>query len=207
MNAPAWDRDLAHMGPREHIHAIGMFALCFNELEIALFAFLEHYLPDNAAARVHLFASLHNQARVDLIRRLAAQEPDAEREAISFAMNCFGVCAENRNLLLHALPGGEHGDKIVVYKEAVNERGFLKRYGFSLEELRSGAKATNAVALYMFALCEHLRVCRETSARPMTGPRPRPTLPQRPPQPRKLSLSRLLEAPEGDQLPPEPSFL
>lgn len=180
-------------GTAAQLHAVGAFALYYNDLELALYGFFRRYLPQNRDARAFLYVGLHNRARVDLVRTLLSQEPIQQlRDGGEHALACFDICAENRNLLLHAMthldgPSAEH---LRVTKIGKGEKGGgrpkFSHYAFSLESIRQAALDMRTCEDYIALLL------RPDAAIDSVWP-------PKPPLPRKLSLSRLPEADESDQ--------
>ena len=195
-----WPEGITLPGSNEHLIALGAFALWYNEFEMILYTFLRsHFTGENVAAR--MFASMHNRGRVDLIKLLAAGDADAEmRDAIEHSMKCFEICAENRNLVLHALPTRrleEHVDgKLTVMKATASDPYRMYYYDFGLKELRAAAADVARSAQYAIDTVARLRF-RNLG-------RKLPPWPEKPPLPRKLSLSQRRAA-RTDDPPPPPS--
>ncbi|MFI4965809.1 MAG: hypothetical protein ACHP9T_10615 [Caulobacterales bacterium] len=171
-------------GSTAHLVALGAFALWYNEFEMILYTFLRTYFTgENVAAR--MFASMHNRGRVDLIKLLAASENEPQmRDALDHAMKCFDICAENRNLVLHALPTrrGHAPEALTVLKATTSDPYRLHYYDFTLKDLQEAASAAERSAQFAIDTVARLRFQRAGL--------PLPPWHEKPPLPRKLSLSR-----------------
>ena len=198
-SAKEWDADLDPLGTFDQIHAVGAFALYYNRLEMGLYAFFQRYVDATHEAHSYLYSTLYNRQRVDFIKVMASARETPELAAsIHKALRCFDVCAENRNLLLHALPevpASPPREGLRLLKGSKAKPGLLTSYEFSLESIRAAALAVAAVEDYIYDLMRALR--DQEALNPLTGAPP-PELPLPPPQPRKLSLSRLPEAQQAD---------
>ena len=196
--AKEWDADLDYIGSRDHVHAVGAFALYYNTLEMALYGLLQRYLKGSIEAHSYMHSSLNNRQKVDFIKLMATHREDADgADAVHHAMKCFDICAENRNLLLHAIPKLAEGvgADLVLMKETARKPGYLTTYDFSLDQIRGAAIAADETETYVFRL---MRILEERMGHNPFGETPLPALPQPPLQPRKLSLSRRDPTPEAD---------
>lgn len=197
-----WDDAVASVGSLEHLKAMGALALYYNELEQSLSIFIEHYMPGQRPASEYLFGNLTNNHRTNLIRKFLEREPDTSFcESLSYGITNFDICAENRNLLLHALPSGQVGDETVldVLKSPRGNPHVMNRYHFKLEDIRASVVGVQQTADYLTRL--YLFISRYES----DGQVVVTTLPERPLRPRKLSLSQLVEGPRIDPSPPAAS--
>lgn len=186
--------------PHDLAHAVGVFALYYNRLELAVFAFFQRYAPGGSEAQSFLFDALHNQQRREFIRAIASANDDPEdADDVHYAMRCFDICSDNRNLLMHAAPLLEDGvDALTMWKRRSAEPHTMSIYDFTLKDIRGAALSTDAAESYVLDLIRYLKAKDSFNA---LRDHP-PGRPQRPPQPRRLSLSQRRAAPEGDQ--PQP---
>lgn len=182
--------------PRDHAHAVGVLALYYNRLELGVFAFFQRYAPGGNEAQSVLFQSLHNQQRRDFIRAIAAARETPEDAAdVSYAMRCFDICSENRNLIMHAAPMlDEGGDALTLWKLRREEPHMMTAYDFTLEDIRGAAVAADQTELYVLALMRYLKALEFNALTELP-----PERPQRPSQPRRLSLSQRQAALTDDQ--------
>ena len=175
------------LGAREHVHAVGAFALYYNDLELTLNRLFQLYVPLGDGPRTFLFFSLNNRARVDFINRLAADDRDpAKAEAVMFATRCFDIVCENRNLLLHGVPYRTNSETLSILKAASGSKdGMFKSYQFTLAQIQGAARAAAVTSDYIMSLCE--AIDDQNTANALLPPELRPTLPDRPLQPSKLT--------------------
>ena len=185
-DSPAWDAGLMKLGPPEHIHAVGAFALYYNDLEMTLYTLFQHFVKLPADALGYLFITLNNRDRVNLVKKVAASDCDGvEIHAVEHAFKCFDICSENRNLLLHAIPTGHDANSITVAKPVTDKKGEVARYTFNLDQIREAAISAAKIADYVVALERSLIERAKMNPLTVGG---RPPLPERPPLPRKLNL-------------------
>jgi hypothetical protein len=100
--------------PKSHndLIAIGAIALEYGQLEGALqnlFSAATRMQPQHLSS---LFHRIPNNTRRDVLAELAnSTELTKELKAqIKYFLECFMVCAENRNDIMHASAGGEYHD-------------------------------------------------------------------------------------------------
>ena len=185
MNEPSWDQHFSYIASDDHAHALGRFALAFNLLEMMLSLFFRHYLAESEKLSNHLFGSLNNRQRVDIIKICANETGKrSEIELVEYALKCFDLCSENRNLLLHATPFIQENDgNLIVGKRSDQEKGFIKSYAFDVDTIRCAALDTYCVYQFVLSVTRYLE-------QPISSGNELSVLPERPPQPRKLSLHR-----------------
>lgn len=123
-------------------------------------------------------------------------EGSGDRESDLYSLRCYDICTENRNNIAHAQYERRRDDKHLFYKED-SEPGYLGWYfALSVAELEELSDAIQQTDLYVTL------VWKEASrSRTSIGRQP---LPDRPPQPRKLSWFSRIEAPEGEQATAKP---
>ncbi|WP_332653205.1 hypothetical protein [Brevundimonas sp.] len=161
-----------------------------NELASSLFVFFHHYLHVPNSIRSLLFDTLNNKGRVDLLRRLAEDSAPDDVEAMAYALKCFNICTENRNIIAHSrylglLNDGRHSFR----KEPTAVTPTTWDFALTAEELSKTARDIETLYWHSIFLWGSIRSRGEADERP---------LPERPPQPRKLSLFRLEEDPVAD---------
>jgi len=89
-----------------HVHAFGMIALSAAMMEEALTLLLAQLLRMDRTIAIPLIHKLSIRERSDLLRQLtmAHKTGDARlTDYLLYAMECFEICNENRNILIHAL--------------------------------------------------------------------------------------------------------
>jgi len=114
-----WPKYLAKS--HDDLIAIGAIALEYGKLEGALQSLFSAATLMQAIHLSSLFYRLSNNARWEALHELAERtELTKELKAqIKYFVECFRVCAENRNQIMHASVGGEYHDV------RVNERGLI----------------------------------------------------------------------------------
>lgn len=179
------------VGPRKHLHALGVMALNFSFYEAALVVIFEMYLPKSVAK--FMFNSLHNQARAEAIRELIGtfeKETDVA-DHVDYLATHFSMCAQNRHTCLHARSATPFlFDKLHLEKEASNAPGRIITFQITLPDLRQMADDMSVGADYL------LKIWRYWAAREQRAGRgqyfvnqgaPIATLPEKPPKPRIVS--------------------
>lgn len=192
------------LGPSAHINAIGRFVLSYNALESVLYTFLTFYLPAPRPSQAAIFRALHNRARVDLIKSLASQQ-EKDSHGLNLVLNllrAFDITAENRNILVHACPGGVDGDgNIILRKLSGDSPADVVEYRLSLDTLNR--HADSVLALYIKAAS--LRVLLFHFAHEKPDPELGPLSSyETQPLPDKLSLLGRRPSPESGPYPPPP---
>jgi hypothetical protein len=185
--------------PHDYAHAVGVFALSYNALEMAVYGFFQRYAPGAVEAQSFLYAALHNQARRQFVISVSPHRDSiAASGAVLHAMKCFDVCSENRNLLLHATPfmfdEADSSEPFTMGKIRKDTPHLIALYDFSLADVRGAADGASAVEAYVLGLLRYSQDWDAMNA--LTSEFPE--LPPQPPLPRKLSLSRRPTAPAAD---------
>jgi hypothetical protein len=100
-----WPTASAVAASAKHVHAMGTITLLYNDLEYAMSFLLDEYLEAGQEASEAIFYRLTNRERVDVLRELIrGKETDmAVQDLASHAVDCFDVCTENRNILMHLI--------------------------------------------------------------------------------------------------------
>jgi hypothetical protein len=101
-----WPPEARKIGSLAHVHGIGMIALRSAMMEEALTLLLSHLLNLNRQISIPLIHKLPILERAELLRKLVGDEKMARKELAAHlihATNCFKICAENRNFLVHAI--------------------------------------------------------------------------------------------------------
>jgi len=97
-------------GPRETVHAVGVIALHYGRLEVALrslFAVVAE-IPLEPTARI-LFPKITNIVRLRIMEEMLEERklPSEIDERVKRFMKAFATCAENRNGVMHShIAGG-----------------------------------------------------------------------------------------------------
>lgn len=204
-----WPDPNYHIGQRDHLHALGVIAASYNLLEQSLYFHFASQLglAPNIAQR--LFVSLSNNTRLDLLRN-AIEEIDTAnpiKTKLSEFLAGFDILAENRNFLMHShtILNTTSQDHLTFGKGSRNQPSKWNYAHLRLNDLRGVADDIYVYWNFGHALYKW-HVASKTGGRLVfsDGFVLTPTLPDTPPLPRKLNLSRygVLE----DALrPPQPS--
>lgn len=204
-------------GPKDHLYALGVISLNFNIYEYSLIVFLEEYFDKNVAA--FLTDKLSNEERSHLIRLATQNDPyyDAALiDEVEFILRHFATCAENRHNLLHsrraALTRGVFGEQekeIQLEKFKRGDPETLLTYRLDIGDLRRAADEMHAGFIFMLDLWRyffdrrHYHTVRERAEADGVSPEllaqnlAYPTLPKRPPEPRKINPHRPDEVQQG----------
>jgi hypothetical protein len=89
-----------------HVHAIGMITLNASLMEEALTLLLAHFLQMQKQTAISLIHTLAIRNRSDLLRHLVDEKKEKLGDLfnhITFALDCFNIAIENRNIIVHAL--------------------------------------------------------------------------------------------------------
>lgn len=199
-----------HVGPRDHIHALGVVAATYNSLELMLFQLFVFFLgaPYEIAQRV--FSITRNNSRIELLKeslRLKELDPTIIGHVEHFIAG-FDLCAEARNFLMHSATLNNNAlldifkpGILSLTKPARNDPTRLAYAHLTLSEIRSVADNINAFRKFGIDLFIYL-VARQNGGKIIYNDAPfEPPLPEKPPLPRKLNLSDRQD-PEVGPLPP-----
>ena len=85
------------------MHALGVVAANYNQLELTLYTIFAHYTGRTIQAAA-LFSQMKNNFRIDTLKCLVqANEPDDTiGKHIFYFADGFNICADNRNFLMHS---------------------------------------------------------------------------------------------------------
>jgi hypothetical protein len=188
-----WPRYLT--GPEDHLSALGVISLNFNLYEHSLAVFLEEHLSKEVAA--YLSDRLTNEQRSHLIRLLMKTDPEPQVYAeVEFVLRHFATCAENRHNLLHSRPAFGLGlfgaDNLSLEKLARGNPEKLLAFELEIGDLHRTADEMRAGYDFVVSLWRYFREREKwpASANRDAPPRePPPSLPERPPEPRKINPS------------------
>jgi hypothetical protein len=189
------------VGPKEHLYALGVISLNFNLYEYSLIVFLEQHFSKDVAA--FLSDKLNNVERSQLIRLVMNKDiyPSVIDE-VEYILRHFSICADNRHTLLHSRPnpllnvfGQQQTLALEKFKRGEPEK--ILAFRLDIGELRRTADEMHAGFAFMIDLWRYF-FDREHYATLMAEAQiangafavpdsVHPTLPQRPPEPRKIS--------------------
>jgi hypothetical protein len=206
-----WPPQGLNVGSVAHVHAFGMIALSSAMMEESLTLLLSHFLRLDWGISLPLVHKLAIRERVDLLKKLTSATesegtllgypPNEDAETIStlrYALECFEICNENRNILIHALyERTDHTTAtMTVSKRAHNNPLHEFKLDLSLTELRQTAEEIGHTVNLM------LDVWLAVTHPP--PPNMRAAWPKRPPRPHKLTPTEPAAALPAAQRPPRP---
>lgn len=167
-----------------HVHAFGMIALNSAMLEEILFLLLVAYLPMEREAALRLVSNFNNRERADWLREIVRDnEEDAELAGLILeAVRYCDICFDNRNMLVHALYAGtdEATASMMLTKRSRNDPLKELRFAVSTQQLRKIADEIGNALNFMVDLW-FCKTHRDNRSVPWT-------LPEKPPQPDKLTI-------------------
>lgn len=209
-NRDTWPAPEYHVGPRDHIHALGVAAATYNDLEFALLLLFNHYMAVEGELGLKLFAALTNRTRLDFLSD-AADAKEADPDALGCVkhfVRAFNICAENRNFLMHSTTQTRGAlaalmpENVLTLSKHARDNPAVRNYAhLTRDEIRR--IADEAYKFYVFGFQIWLWMLWRSSKgtlRLSKLPWP-PTLPEKPPLPRKLTLSRSQDPPADEPLP------
>jgi hypothetical protein len=185
-NDDPWPSGIYRLMPDEHAHALGTLLNYYNNAENMLFNLVDILLKNDEGARQTINHRLNNSDRLDLLRKLATERSVEEGDHILHAVNCFDICAENRNILMHAMIEQRTAEDFSARKRHATKAGVEVRFDLPLSTLRGTAEQTADAYYYIMLLwsyfVQQLVLVAGLPSRP-------PKLPSKPAQPSKLRLS------------------
>ena len=193
------------VGPEDHLYVLGVISLNFNLYEWSLAVLIEEHLNKEVSA--FLSDKLNNEERARLIRLLTAADNygDDLADEAEYILRHFAICAENRHILLHSRPaflsGPVFGQSEILELEKFKRGAPEKTLTFKLEisdlrrtadEMRAGFNYMVELWRYLFERNHFFKVVRQAtkvglSEEDVVMRVVHPTLPKRPPEPRKIS--------------------
>lgn len=210
LNEPRWSWNWSfNPNLKDHIHALGVIAANYNEMEGSFYKLFSLTLGKFAAGKV-IFAKLNNAERIETALRVAEQETSPFREHYEHFISGYGIGAENRNILLHSKahnswPLDASVSHLVLAKPSKKDPSENNFIALDIAELR--AVADDLANFYLFGLAlVYYRYAAITGGTITweSGQTTTPSLPDKPPSPRRLVLSPQL-APTSTPPQPEPS--
>ena len=188
-----WKTTRALPASATHVHALGAITLLYNDLEYTMSLLLDQYLGAGQEIAEPIFVRLTNNQRIDIITGLAnkLEKDEAALKAVLYALKCFGICGENRNILMHLIHDWSEGAKSDLFaRKRSSDKSHDVFYLLSEQQLRKVADEMLATRQYIRGLDTYLyrQLLNRTGGRPtnylkLTGP---DSLPKKPPQPDKL---------------------
>ncbi|MEH2485631.1 hypothetical protein V1280_001570 [Bradyrhizobium sp. AZCC 2230] len=202
-------------GLADHMHALGVTAANYNRLESELRLLLDVFMGDQmtgAEAGSYLFERLSNAERMDLLKHLYISQVGGTdlSDRLDWFVSGYGICAENRNILMHSEPHGATYNALQLVSALQLRKASKKNPGvhnfisLELHELRQIADDIDRFASYGFDLALWRIASRSGGTIKLANREISPSLPDKPPAPIHLTLGPL-KAAEDNQPPPESS--
>jgi hypothetical protein len=210
LNEPRWSWDWSfNPNLKDHIHALGVVAANYNELEGSFYRLFYLTLGKFDAGKI-IFAKLNNAERIEIALKVAEQETSPFREHYEHFISGYGIATENRNILLHSKahnswPLDVSVSHLVLAKPSKKDPSENNFITLDITELRS--VADDLANFYMFGgALVYYRYAALTGGIITweNGLTATPPLPDKPAPPRRLVLSPQL-APTSTPPQPEPS--
>jgi hypothetical protein len=120
IDADEWPYSFNTIAPAAQLHALGQITLVFNYLEESIGNIFKVAMPTNSAFSEAMYHKLNNRDRVDLLAAIVREssKEDDIKEAILHLLTCYSICADNRNILMHAILESADADIISLSKKA-----------------------------------------------------------------------------------------
>jgi hypothetical protein len=118
-----WPQPDYFKGKKDHLHALGVVAALYNDLEFSLFSLFYMYSGLTRVVAQPLFENMSNSQRLDFLTRCVETSniDDTSKELANHFIKCFSICAENRNFLMHSTINTNHELDIVIFSKASRE--------------------------------------------------------------------------------------
>lgn len=140
-----------------HVHAFGMVAMNAAMMEEALTLLLAHFmgLPHDIA--IPLIHKMAVGDRTHLVKKIAeAREEELAdlSEHLEFAVKCFDICIQNRNILVHAVyvKVDEMSQTVTVSKRSRKNPAREFKLNLHLSDLRRSAEEIANTVNYLLDL-------------------------------------------------------
>lgn len=219
-----WPRRPNIYGNVAQVHAIGQITLAYNNLESYLDLIFQFCMPTDKDFSERLFHKLNNKDRIDLlvaVIRSSHFHPQA-KDRLNHLLQCYGICTENRNILLHATSEEAYAGVFHLSKRSANDPAVTNRFKIPLADLRLVAEQIHEISEYVIQLLFWLtvrkglpgsyrgslliqpleKITRSTLRRVLQAVPEIATLPEKPPKPRRLVPSAPPLVPPSWKRPP-----
>ena len=201
----SWDWKF-HRNLEQHMHALGVIGINYNDLEHTLYL-LFHYFLNDYQSRVPsiLFAQLRNDRRLNYMKEFCkSYHSGLQKRTIDRFLDGFAICADNRNILMHSsIPDTRNvadaaDPAIILHKRAQGNYSSISRIeDMTVTRLRQIADEIVTYERFGFGLYIFL-LAQKAGGTIKFGDRvERPTLPEIPPLPEKLILPAFLDPKAG----------
>jgi hypothetical protein len=193
-NAYNWPPSHYTVGSEKHIHALGAVAALYNDVEFSLFClFLVYSKLSNTLAKP-LFENMSNAQRLDFLTRCIEEneQNDILKDHALYFINCFSICAENRNFLMHStLQRSANPENIILTKASRDNPNKVNTLNANITTLRSVANEIMkiddyAVSIYIYVYMNAQWIKKRITNIKFNDIPFSPTLPKKPVLPNKL---------------------
>jgi hypothetical protein len=207
-----WPDEKHRITSVEFIHAFGQLSLAYNYLEDCMGLIFGRFLPINLLEAEALYHRLNNFDRMSILTGLVtnSSESDEIKSHVLHLIECYDICTENRNILMHSIVFPKDGITRLL-KRARRDTARTVRFDVRTQDLQNLADTTmeildGALKFDLWFVQGRFPQRPEDMARTMGWPEPPAPVPfpSRPPKPRKLVPYQPPEVPKGDS-PPLPS--
>jgi hypothetical protein len=188
-----WPDPSYHIGQRDHLHALGVITASYNQLEFTLFVLFLRYLKMEPEPAQKVFVLMSNPNRIDLLRdAVTAEEKDPiVQDRVLYFIEAFETLASSRNFLAHShtILGTPDQDHLTFGKGSKRQPRNWSFAHMTLTDLRKIADDIRTYWSFGMGLDRWI-VGRSSGAHAhllKTGRRSIPPLPEKPPQPAKLT--------------------
>jgi hypothetical protein len=137
-----WPEPAYPTAQKDHLHALGVITLNFNNLESVLFRIFSHHMEEDSKIGIELawqlWTLLQDAKRAPAIRYVySAREKDpAVVDHIEHGLKYFHCCETNRNHLFHSIYDPLGDDKLHLRKGVRDNWQTMNTLVLSLPELR-----------------------------------------------------------------------
>lgn len=126
---------------KEHVYAIGMLSINYNELEEIFLGLIDHYNRSAEGLSAFLFEKLSADVRTEWLKKLMSLHEDESAVHLSMAhlISAYKICTANRNLLIHSRIMAHRltdNDNALIASKRTRKTGEEKYYEFSLDVIR-----------------------------------------------------------------------
>ncbi len=134
-----WPLPRYDIGQSKHIHALGVVATLYNQMEFSLFCLLMDYTKLSSETTQWLIANISNNLRLELLRRCVGEnesDPTTKDHVHHYAA-CFDICTENRNFLMHSMSSKPNDNASLSFMKASrNDPKKVNHINLCLEDIR-----------------------------------------------------------------------
>jgi hypothetical protein len=177
-------------GPAKHVHALGIVSLNFNMYEAAQQVFLDFSLEKRTAE--FLFDKMSNEQRQATIRHFVekSEKDPVIRDLVEHSLAHYARCFENRNILMHSKQYlAVSLESVLSIEKRPKGKSAALTFHLQLDDLR---RIADEMMDGVFFITDIWRVVDFRDRDPKyrrTATFQTPSLPDKPPLPKKLNAS------------------